>query len=1422
MSGPLGTVSGNGLYGNPYAGGTSGQQRILGNPLAVTGPQFTGGSVGTADGPGGSIPGGAINSDKPGRGSNGLIPYARVVAGDFLAGTTGAGMTTAAQRLKNAQPGELVWIGRQGPNSYGGTAMAADRRMDTVATTAYVMDFYAGKRPGAEPGDAGRYTGVKGNNDTALVERRKDSRSPISQNWNYNLTSMTGIPSDESAAQRGDDGGGIYGYGMTKDAITSAYDIDDPRSWGVGVADTRAPGRSVSYNNGAKYNLLNMYGEMQRRKVIANPETEAAASAVGLNYAIDTINEVPSYSGGGLIFSLQSPFLGETALRNHECITNFDLCNFDPEVRKKIREKYGVEAPKGSSMGILSDEVLDTIERHMYPGLLANNTKDNAHWPFHHPDFSYLAALKTDRRTNQDVYLPSKLTGEGPLWFDPTRNLFPNSRLYVRNALLDPHHPLFRLDAALACFTESTALHTSVIEDYKRQFLEWAKARVHYLFRVETSVLTALSSRAADAWKGAFQLAVKAFRAKSGAGIVDYAAFYGAAQTLDEKAGGNDVAAFLHGTDPDQEMLLRTMKVGGFTNADLDDAAKAALAANQFRTLLLAVVRSSPASIGGAIRFVSKLVSECFVDDNHKMTSEAAPMPASEVEQIVWTTFGETIRRLLGPGKLPFNFASVARTRYAVPLAQDVKKPIGVEKPDGSPISNQSLTALLRAHERTLFCSPYNLQDVFDKVALDVDDLKNLASATGDTKKSQDEWDLAVAKDKFSPLPNNAVAEAMVIIFENAGGAKGDDDMDMVDANALSANPVDTRKGTAQTHENSTVAQGYRRLVAAMRYAMSVATRRIVSDRSGPHIGIWLKENPNAVTALRAANEYPITGAGARDDPVARGGVPTVSNGELATRLLMYNLSKGPEVAEELLTREEASSLLGPLSVWVPDGILLSVFGDTMVPSMSTQERSVINSRQGVVVNIGKQGVTTTHTWSGSQHLTTLPRDTVYVVLVAKRKVERAETAYFQILGSGNDNEYPVGTMVQQTYTASDSSTRLGTYVGPDGKTVLEPQFNPLDPKHVIVKRKGDIKKVSLVDFRWIKTTSKDMMARSGSAGGFMGREGDLFNLQAKKEAEDGDHSRAMPPIGRVNATLGVNDEEDYVLRAYDDGAEWILGGWRIGSVLDSAAIRTRDPLSSVASTARPTSKQQIAIDQQWLTGPQLAERFSTGSSSMCAPIDMDDFRADKDSSLANGFNTLGLLGENDKAAAALSGLNGKFIVSGGVAGAQAAWLTKAFANFANFGTHRIGLSVDAKPFNKEEVMLYLRYNGDERLSGFLTHQRTTLRSDYDNSVLMRHTERGDVMSSAQALKVDTVTVSSSAGGNLGGQAPMEISKPTPPVGASGSSGGSSGGSSKRQQQGASATVGANDGGTLADLLGGSSSSRSGGSGGPRRSRRDE
>ena len=432
-------------------------------------------------------------------------------------------------------------------------------------------------------------------------------------------------------------------------------------------------------------------------------------------------------------------------------------------------------------------------------------------------------------------------------------------------------------------------------------------------------------------------------------------------------------------------------------------------------------------------------------------------------------------------------------------------------------------------------------------------------------------------------------------------------------------------------------------------------------------------------------------GTAAQDATAMYGGLPLVSNGELANEVLKHNLAAGPPLPENSSEARRAAfnqpSRTGPLT-WVPDGILVNNDDIDFVTGRENEVYSHLRAKENQLLNVAVKGVYTTHTWSGHHHLQTNTREKLYMLLVGKRLpvcmpfdlVMRTTTTVKDgktfVVGTpsygfpGTPIVDDVQSALKDTLDAAKVSNSWGTHVkgehilstvtrltmtqdryeqhrfqnlkpaeAPEMRQMVEEAFRRTvenaalcmnvtlftpDPKKswlehfksepvddptsadpmVIWQQAGAVETDRLIlardecitsllcGFRWMKSTSADMVARSGDDGGYMGRE--AIGPSGNSLYAANEHVRKRETRRYVADVRESNDGRgnDFVLGRH----EWILGGWRIGSVQDTTAIRTDDPMNTTSVTPLPTSKMQIAIEIQWDDATRLCEQYQAAS----------------------------------------------------------------------------------------------------------------------------------------------------------------------------------------------------------------------------------
>ena len=242
---------------------------------------------------------------------------------------------------------------------------------------------------------------------------------------------------------------------------------------------------------------------------------------------------------------------------------------------------------------------------------------------------------------------------------------------------------------------------------------------------------------------------------------------------------------------------------------------------------------------------------------------------------------------------------------------------------------------------------------------------------------------------------------------------------------------------------------------------------------------------------------------------------------------------------------EAALKNIGALE-WSPDGIVLSKLDSGAGSDRLADD--AIDARDGQLYNVTIGGPAVTSSWTGDPMMEVLPLDKVFIVIVGdvwtgKKATDTTTPA------NGIDKvweEDAAGTTKYadafQAHIKADDrdATKKFDISGTRGATVATPPANQ-----------------TITNFRVKKMTSSQMVTYSAYVPG-------------------SDRSRLGLKIGK-------------------DGGEYILGGWCIGTVLDSAAARAMpDGMSLVGSVKRARSSHaaNVLVDIKWCSADELYHKY--------------------------------------------------------------------------------------------------------------------------------------------------------------------------------------------------------------------------------------
>ena len=375
-----------------------------------------------------------------------------------------------------------------------------------------------------------------------------------------------------------------------------------------------------------------------------------------------------------------------------------------------------------------------------------------------------------------------------------------------------------------------------------------------------------------------------------------------------------------------------------------------------------------------------------------------------------------------------------------------------------------------------------------------------------------------------------------------------------------------------------------------------------------PCNALWLPEDPKATRfpiegpALTADAEHSLRAQGifamdksaflrgkGVDSEIVDGTNPTL-HGHSGSLMLSRNL--GDEVAFAML---EEKLVAAGLFDWTPDGILLSKLDNVPEDALEDQR---IDARDGMLYNLSIQGPCLSTNWTGAPSMTVLPNDKVFVVVVADcwhgpRAMANLDTlpaagenadgnkdvdpnAKNDTIAKWFENGAPsfeqyerAKKQLMDAYELTKGGVEDGTdFAGgdteipnPHSETVFD--SNALKSRNAMPWTAGVHH--ALTNFRLRLTTSSEMIHDS--------------NI---KFAEDVPDSKQ-----RTSSRMG--------LRISNRVTEYVVGGWCIGTILDSAASRASGSLGANLGvrTAPNTAAHSLYVNIEWWSGDRLYRSYA-------------------------------------------------------------------------------------------------------------------------------------------------------------------------------------------------------------------------------------
>jgi hypothetical protein len=277
----------------------------------------------------------------------------------------------------------------------------------------------------------------------------------------------------------------------------------------------------------------------------------------------------------------------------------------------------------------------------------------------------------------------------------------------------------------------------------------------------------------------------------------------------------------------------------------------------------------------------------------------------------------------------------------------------------------------------------------------------------------------------------------------------------------------------------------------------------------------------------------------------------------------------GDEIAFSLL---DAKLLENGITDWRPDGIVLSKGINDPSDQLSNE---YLEARDGQLYNIRIQGPAIGTAWTGERSLEVLPLDKVFVVIVADVWFDaKSATKYDASVepdANGKGARSSTVTIADLMQGGLETTDDVRDY------HVLRTKYmkEELDEEAFGAKQKaafqGANENTVLANFRVMVSPSSQMINHS------------TFKSKGNKTSDVYGKRRKLTGGSRMSLTLA------------NDVGEYIVGGWQIGAVMDTAASRGSMPQGASLGirSAANSAAMNINVNVSWFSADRLCRSFN-------------------------------------------------------------------------------------------------------------------------------------------------------------------------------------------------------------------------------------
>lgn len=261
---------------------------------------------------------------------------------------------------------------------------------------------------------------------------------------------------------------------------------------------------------------------------------------------------------------------------------------------------------------------------------------------------------------------------------------------------------------------------------------------------------------------------------------------------------------------------------------------------------------------------------------------------------------------------------------------------------------------------------------------------------------------------------------------------------------------------------------------------------------------------------------------------------------------------------------------------WTPDGLTLSKLASPADDAMASEE---LDMRSGQLYNVAVAGNSIATTWTGDPEMPSMPGDAVYVLIVADI-ITDADAGAGEVGEAASD--YEGGNKIAENEAEEEHLKKVKAFVD----EVRSNKVAAGVTSQAALNAEAAFNATSEEDFTAIANLSQEIRTGEKPAGKVTMAN---FRLRRATSSYLAKHSEIAVGSAHCRCGLKMGKTGSKVT------AQYFIGGWKIGVVLDNAASRAGAPAMGVR-TAPSSYAISVNVAVEWVSGDLLFRKYDGGS----------------------------------------------------------------------------------------------------------------------------------------------------------------------------------------------------------------------------------